>query len=455
MAKYYSKKFWIIFWLVSALFLIAWFFFWQFMHQKQQSINSAINLLPITDERKTELKTLSYFANFILKKDGQERSFMILFQNDMEIRPGGGYIGSFGILKIKDGEMTKLETHDLSNFDGRIPSTVTPPYPMKETLRIDSWKLRDSNFSPDFIQNAQKAEEFYKMGQGQENFDGIVAINAHVLSSFLEATGPVEIPGYSGKFDSENAILALEYQVEQGYAKQGVPRGDRKSIMNPLANEIVKKVKTLNATQKLKLAEIIIDDLNKKDIQLYFKDTELEAEAQKAKWGGSVETNWNGDYLMMVDANMGSLKSDYYIKRYFEYTVDLSKDKPTANLKITYTHTAKEKDWMTKDYLSYLRLYAPNNTWFESSVATGENKFGGELGKKYLGTLILVPLSQTKSFEFNYTLPSDIADNYNLLIQKQSGVREVSGKVKIIRKDGKIDNFDVTLDKDWQMETQK
>jgi len=446
MAKKRSKKFWIIFWTISIVFLGAWYAFWQFQHNGFGAVKKAVDFLPFGEEN----KTLGHLAAYILEKDDQEKTFLILFQNNMEIRPGGGYIGTFGILTLKNGEIVKVETHDLSNFDGRIPDSVEPPYPMKETLRINSWKLRDSNFSPDFPTNAQKAEEFYRMGQGQENIDGIIAINTNVLTSFLKVTGPVTIEGYPGTYDNENAILSLEYQVEQGYAKQGIERGERKSLMNELAKQVLKKTLSLSNTQKLELARIILKDLENKDIQLYFKNQELQKYVEDANWGGEVNSA-TSDYLMMVDANMGALKSDFYMKRSFEYTLDLSKDVPTANLKITYNHTAKEKDWMTKDYLSYLRIYVPKGSWLGEAKNVSEQKFGEELGKKYFGSLISVPLGQTKTIEFNYTLPKESAENYNLLIQKQSGISNLSGKVTIIGKDGSAKTYDINSQADWQM----
>ena len=450
MKKVYSKKFWFIFWLLAIIFLFGWYSFLQIKNNNEfGAINFAIDFLPLDELKKAKFKTMSTFAQYLFQKDGQEKTFMLLFQNNMELRPGGGYIGSFGILKMKNGKILELQTNDLSNFDGRIPNGTIPPYPMKELLGVTSWKLRDSNWSPDFSENAQKAEEFYKLGQGRENFQGIIAINSDVLMSFLQATGPIKIEGYPGTYDSENAVLALEKQVEMNYIQQGIKKEERKSIMNLLAQEIEKKVFTLNIGQKIKLAEIILNDLNRKDIQLYFKDQNLESRAIEAQWDGSVNQKWSQDYLMMVDANMGAWKSDYYIKRSFEYTVDLSGDIPKADLKITYRHTAKERDWMTRDYVDYLRVYVPQGSWLGDTKNLGEKRFGTDLNKKYFGTIIGVPLGQTKTIEFSYTLSSDAAKNYNLLIQRQSGSGQINGTVTIIYKSQNKVTYQVDLSKDW------
>jgi len=443
----------IVFRILAIIFLVGWYNFWQGRNRVNDfsTISSIIDFLPMNELKKEKFKTMAGFAEYLFEKDGEEKTFMILFQNNMELRPGGGYIGSFGILKMKDGKVLELATHDLSNFDGRVPDGIVPPYPIKETLRVSDWKLRDSNWSPDFSENAKKADEFYRLGQGQENFAGIIAINSNVLQSFLKVTGPVEIPGYPGTYDSENAILDLEYQVEKGFYKQGLKIGERKGVMNLLAQEIQKKVFGLNMSEKVKLAEIILDDLNRKDIQLYFKDENLQSLAHKAQWDGNVDKNWSGDYLMLVDANMGALKSDYHMRRSFSYTVDLSGEEPKVSLKVTYAHTAKEKDWMTKDYLTYLRVYTPNGSWLVDTKNLGEKRFSEELGKKYFGTIVGVPLGQTKTLEFFYTLPKIIGEDYDLLIQRQSGSGEVKGEVNVIYKSLKKMTYQIDLSRDWKL----
>jgi hypothetical protein len=58
--------------------------------------------------------------------------YLILFQNNLELRPAGGYIGNFGILKVKNGQIVSLETHDTNIFDG---------FGKKQTERIQFQKI--------------------------------------------------------------------------------------------------------------------------------------------------------------------------------------------------------------------------------------------------------------------------------------------------------------------------
>lgn len=442
MAKERGKKFWIAFWGLATLGLVIFYFVLQFSNG---GIKNVTNNLPIGDK----YKSVAYFIEYLLQQDDQEKTFLILFQNNMEIRPGGGFIGSFGILKMKNGRVEDLQIHDTGNFDARIPDTVKPPYPMMEFVHVKSWKLRDSNFSPDWITNAKKAEEFYYMGKGEEKFDGVVGITTNVLTSFLKATGPIKLDGYPDTYGDENAVMALEYQVEKAYDVQGIPVGERKSVMNDLAREIMKKVFDLSLSQKIDLAKIIFEDLNRKDIQLYFKDTDLQTQAEKSKWDGEFDTQWKSDFLAVIDANLGGWKSDYYLKREIEYKVDLTGEVPKVALKITYSHTAQKKDYMTKEYTGFSRIYVPEGSWVSKQTNTEKPVYGQEFGKKYFGFNLRIPIGQTKVVELEYALPKEVTKNYDLKIQKQAGLNDIPVKINIVNVGGRDDSYNIVLNKDF------
>ena len=448
--KQYSTKFWIVFVVVAVVFLFGWFVFWEMKNQGANSLKGLLGFAPLGQETRTDLETVISIADSILRTDGREKIFLILFQNNLELRPGGGFIGSFGILKVRDGKLVDFSVHDTGNFDGRIPDTIEPPYPMRETLHIDSWKLRDSNYSPDFGENAKWAEEFYHMGQGTEQFDGIVAVTANVLTSFLRVIGPVTIAGFPGTYSADNAILDLEYQVEQGYRTQDIAFGDRKSVMGMLGLEILQRAKVLSLSKKYELFQTVLDDLHQKDIQLLFKDEMLQEQVKASHWDGRVDVSWKNDYLFLVDANLNSFKSDYFVKRSYAYTVDLSQAVPKATLAVTYRHTAQTRDWLTKDYQTFLRAYVPEGSYLHTVTGAAKDPVYGEfLGRKYFGVLVQVPLGAEKTVTFEYDLPKDLErDWYDLKIQKQPGLDGVPVTVTIVKKDGTREEKSFVLNRD-------
>lgn len=453
-SKKKTWKFWLAFWSISAVLLFGWFLFLEYRKSGLTGlanfINPFIKLAPIEEQQKNELTSIFKIASILSEKQ-EVQTYLILFQNNLELRPGGGFIGSFGILKIQNGKVLEIGVHDTNIFDDRMATEVTPPYPMEETLRIKSWEMRDSNWSPDFPENAQKAIEFYKLQGGGENFDGVIAVSTELLTTFLKFTGPISIEGFPGEYTSENAIEKLEYQVERGYAEQEIEKGQRKYIMKYLAKEILEKAQDLSLHDKKELLLQLEKHMNQKDVMIDFFDPELQEEILKLDWDGEVIENNSSDYLMMVDANLASYKTDAKMIRTFKYQVDFSKEKPTARLEITYQNTAQNKDWMTNDYQSYLRVYAPSGSWLLDSNNHHPMKFGEEFNKKYFGTLVQIPINQTRTYYFDYTLPENIKfEDYNLIIQKQSGVSAVEGEIEIIQPNGhqKLKK-EVNINQDW------
>jgi len=445
--------FWIIFWTVSVLFLAGWFVFWKVKHQGYLSLigytQPLVNVLPLQERTKEELNVIFQIIPKIAR--GDEKSFLVLFQNNNELRPGGGYIGTFGILKIKGEEVTFVDTHDTNIFDSGTKTGIQPPYPMGQLLKISDWELRDSNWSANFPTNALKAEEFYHLEGGQEKIEGVVAVSTSVLETFLQVTGPVEVAGYPGEYTSENAISKLQYQVEKGYVDQNIDEGNRKDIMKELSKTIVAKAQNSSFNEKKMLAEKIQQHLEQKDIMIYFHDKQLQDQMERLGWSGEIKPSAS-DYLMMVDANLASLKSDQVISRTFDYTVDFSVERPRVDLEITYQHNGRVRDWLISDYTSFLRVYVPQGSWLIDATDDEDLVFGNEQGKKYFGTIIRVPLGKTITTKFSYYLPNTVSyDDYKLLIQKQSGVERVKGNVKIISPEGKGKGYEVELRKDWEI----
>ena len=454
MKKKYSVKFWFTFWLISAIFLLGFYFFLEYKDRHYMGLISlvkpVVKVMPIKSIQKKELVGGLDIIDSLSKK--KESTFLLLFQNKDELRPGGGYIGSFGILKIKNGKVIFVDTHDTNVFDSGIDTKVDPPKPMQDYLGIKHLELRDSNWSPDFGVNAQQADYFYHLEGGQEKLDGVVALSSKLLPSFLEVVGPVEIEGYPGVYNSENAIEQLEYQVEKGYWGQGIEKGKRKYIMKKMSKSIIDKAQSLDWKQKKKLLNKVEQHLNEKDVMIYFKDEKLQKKVRKLGWSGEINTNEKNDYLMMVDANLGARKSDAVIDREFEYTVDFRRKKPTVNLKITYTHKGKARDLFTEDYRTYLRIFTPKGSWLYDTIGFEGLEFvdfDKLLGKKSFGIFHKINLGKTKTIGFDYYLPESFKfEDYQLFIQKQPGIDKLVGKVKIIDKMGTIKTYTVNSSKD-------
>jgi len=430
-----SKTIKILIGLCLILLIAGGFMFFQKGWLAEISLSSLSSNLRLDKDKLKQLSLLEIIPE--VAGFGKEKTYLLLFQNNLEIRPSGGYLGTFGILKVKNGQPSFFEIHDTNIFDGFGKIKTEPPQPIKDYLKIDNWQMRDGNWSPDWPSSAKQVEYFYQIQGGQEKFDGIIGINATVLPNLLKLIGPIYLEEFNKEFKAEDVLYELEYEVEKGYVDREINPGERKKIFKALIKETLKKVVKNSFSEQVELKDFAINELNKKNIMVFFKDADLQGSMVKFDWAGLINQSEQDDYLMIAEANLASKKSSAFIKREVEYYADLTGIRPLVNLKIKFIHQGKNKDWFNDDYQSYLRIYTPKGSWFlEAKGVEKETKFLDELNKTVFGNLIIVPIGQEKIIEFTYLLPAHIFgenDSYKILVQKQSGIDSIP--FKLILKD--------------------
>ncbi|MEK9151064.1 MAG: DUF4012 domain-containing protein [Patescibacteria group bacterium] len=466
----------------SGLYL----FFYAKSHKTELAISSlnlfqkVSQLLPLAPDTKKEIEVVNALVQELTKQDDKVRVFMVLLQNNHELRPGGGFLGQYTVIKVKNGAIISSFVEDANILDQRIKDAdikITPPWPLIRYAQAKRWLLHDSNFSPDFPFNAEKAEYFYRLGGGREKFDAVIAVNSDVFNNALELTGPITVPvdsfAYvdgifvkkteSKTFTGENGTLALEEAVEKKFLVNDdidIPaefKQNRKNVMKLIATEMIKRLNSVGNIPKI--AEFAQNELRTKDVMLFFHDENLQSLVESVHWDGGVATDWTGDYLMVVDANLGALKTDYYIKRSLAYTVDFTGEQPKANVSYTYDHTATHGDWRTSDYHTYTRILAPKGSAY---IEPSRRRTGGvlsqdsdDLQKTVFGYKVDALIGQTLETGIEYTLPDTItADNYRLLIQKQSGTGTIPVTVTIRTKDKEYtQSFELKKDLNLSIQT--
>lgn len=372
----------------------------------------------------------------------EPKTYLFLLQNSDELRPTGGFIGTFGIVKVKDGEINIFETHNIYEIDGPAENEgflkVEPPWQIKKYLRVNWWFMRDANWSPDFPESARKAEWFYHEQRGPEKvIDAVVAVDPDAIKNLLRLVGNIEIGGQL--FTPENLSDVLEYKVEKEYYELGIPEVQRKEIIGKLANEIFNRLTNLPSSEWLNIFKAAEKILAEKHILLYSKSPELQSLIKEEGWAGEVK-DFSGDYLLVVDANLASLKTDRVVDKKIDRLLWRASDgKFHAKVIITYKNRG-QFDWRTTRYRTYTRIYVPegsvlvkgqgmmeNDKILDPLRRPGQIEVKNELGKTYFGAFISIEPGETRSLSFSYILPENIQKQiegglYKFFVQKQAGI---------------------------------
>lgn len=365
-----------------------------------------------------------------------QRSYLFLLQNNTELRPTGGFIGTYGVVQFSNADINSFTTHNVYALDNPAENTINidPPAPLKQYLAANHWFFRDSNWSPDFPTSAQEALRFYNLETGTTGaFHGVIAVTPTFISDLMRITGDIKIGGTT--YTPDNLVDVLEYSVEKGYVAQGASDADRKQIIGDLADELFRRILTLPHSKWPDLWGTLANNVDEKQILMYMQDHNEEQFLQDLGWAGEVKTA-DDDYIMIVDANLASLKSDPGVKRSIEYSVVPDGQNLKATLIMHYNNEGTF-NWKSTRYRTYVRFYVPQGSTLLSSSGflTNDKLHNGkptdptvseELGKTVIGGFTSIEPQATGDITLNYTLPSGITDklqngSYSLLVQKQPG----------------------------------
>lgn len=401
-----------------------------------------------------------------------QKTYLFLLQNNTEMRPTGGFIGTYGILKVKDGDINSFSTDNTYNLD--VPAeawlSVEPPTPLTRYNDVHRWFLRDANWSPDFPTTAQKAEWFYTQERGPEKqIDGIIAVTPTFIQSLLSVTGDIKVNGIN--FTSTNLVDTLQYQVEQGFLRQGIEQTQRKEIIGSLSTKILDEVLALPKSKWTNLWQVFNKDITEKQILLYLKDNYIQNLILKENWGGGIQ-NVAYDFVGIVDANLASLKSDPHVQRSYSYTIRRDGQNIVADLSIKYDNQ-NSITWKTTRYRTYTRVYVPAGSVLLTSSGAmidckitkpGSVETSQELDKTVFGAFICIEPGENGELNFKYKLPLTITNQllkenyYQVLFRKQPGAADynLEAMINLKRKPLEVsglDNIENKADNTVQFQT--
>lgn len=405
---------------------------------------------PLLVEAKSIIETLPHLLGT------PERNYLVIFQNDAELRATGGFITYYGLITLRGGKIID------SNFAAgamihKNQPYEKPPEPIRKYLGVRTWHLQDSNFSPDFLSSSTTLVGMWKRSK-LPSIAGIIAITTESAGKLLGLTGPIRIAGYdldltdanlpddcrTGglSFTSTNLVCRLEYYVEK-HAEGGTEK--RKVILGKLSEAVIKRITSSSAEIWPQLLDLTFNLLDQKDILLYSTDKEEQELIERLGYAGRIK-DYDGDYLHISDSNFGGKKTDLYMQETVEQSLTKLEDGTwRKTVKIHYYNPQPYDNWLSAIYRDWVRLYVPRGSKLVK-IEGAREEWGswGELGKTVFGAFFTLWPQKKHTLTFVYDLPEGVVgEEYQLLMQKQPGTNITLVKVKI---GAKIESFELKTD---------
>lgn len=364
------------------------------------------------------------------------KTYAILFANNNEIRPGGGFIGSFALVKTSSLKIQEFRVYDVYDADGQLKARVRPPEPISTYLQQPFFFLRDSAFSPDHPTNALVAEDFIQKELGIESLDGSIVMTFATIESLLRDIGPIYIPEYTTTISYENAYYKSQMFSEKGSFPGSTQKRD---FLDALVSEILLKFSSPSDAAKMLMS--IRGSFDDKKIAAYFKDDVLQQIFDTYHWSGrqlppscinesiSESSSCDALYIFPVEANLGVNKANAFVSRHYSIHSKINEDGSIeGEFTTTFTNSSIQGVYPGGVYKNYYQLFLPPGTTIlslktDNSIVKGYDLENSSYTK--LGYLLNIKEGQTLKFIARFRLKEKLEQSnstFQVIVQKQLGL---------------------------------
>ncbi|WP_185094148.1 DUF4012 domain-containing protein [Curtobacterium sp. PhB137] len=175
------------------------------------------SLASVTEQATVADKVVSLVPG-MMGEDGAKQ-YLVLFQNNAELRAGGGIPGAVALLDVEDGKMSLSQQAAGASF-GPYDNPVLPLETETRGLygSITGEYMQDVTLTPRFDTSAELARQMWKQ-EHRSRVDGVLSLDPVTLGYILKATGPVKL-ATGDELTSDNAVQVL---LSEAYAKYPDP----------------------------------------------------------------------------------------------------------------------------------------------------------------------------------------------------------------------------------------
>jgi hypothetical protein len=387
----------------------------------------------------------------------QPQKYLILFQNDAELRATGGFLTAYAVLNVEKGKVTPEKSSDIYDLDAKFRQRIAPPEIIRTKLKVNTWHLRDMNISPDFKVSMEQFIGYYNELPGETKVDGVITVDTKVLTDLVRILGGIEVPGY-GTFTADNDPRCdcpqVFYELENTVGRPTYYiRTDRKAILGPMMQTILQKTYAAPKEVWPVLFTNVWENMQQKHVLMYFFNEDFQSAAEMINVGGRIKA-YDADYLHINDSNLGGAKSNMFVTQAVEQEVMDSENSRTKTITITYKNPRKGDNCnleagqlcLNGKMPNWTRIYLPKDAQVSEVLGFDNNsvKEYEELDKKVVeGYFELNPESQVK-IKLTVSIPKT-AGSYRQFIQKQPGTKNAAYTISYL---GEERQFDLATDQE-------
>ena len=380
------------------------------------------------------LKPFLPYVNYLLGID-EPTTYLILLQNDKEIRANGGFAGSYAKITMNFPKY-EVTFQDIYVPNGQLKGHVTPPQPIQDSFKHGTWELANADYEPDFTEAATSIRWFFDKG-GEKDPDILGTINLSTIHDILRIVGPFKVTDYDAEITADNFYYFLQGKAETNFFPGST---QKKDALTSVGKALKNKLHQLTPLQLTKIAQIVYRDLKRSNILVNSRNPDFQQAMVSNKYAGQI-TPGPYDSFMLTELNLGANKANCCIERLTTHTISTDDNNTflhrvhttISNLSTEYSPNPPFN--YSGHYIAYIRLYLPNNAVNVniipfSALPPISGDFGlpdnvttkEKFGLKEIGFFLITAAGSQSTIDLSYELKESPTNHYRLDILKQHGL---------------------------------
>ena len=401
--------------------------------------------LPVAHQKALEAEQATSALLSFVGGNGPRR-YLVLAQNPDEVRPTGGFIGSYGVLEA-DGAKVRLDRFEgIETWIHAHPDVVVPPDEEAAPFRYaenpaSQQGLGNVNASIDFPADAELAQRLWAQA-GEPPVDGVLMITPDLLVRVLRALGPVQVPEYGETITAANLLERLDFHTHEEAPAAGT---GRKEFLAALSQPVLKAMLHAPSDRWVDLGEQLVDAGDAREMMAWSSDANVEDVLAQRAWDGTLP-EVTGDFFANGDFEYVA-KNGRALQRTFDHVVTVHPDgSGTVETTITLANplAASETGKLNIGATIYSVLYGPPGATLDPSAdepaVTNEVAIDDHPG---VGYALAAPPQGSDTVKVVWTVP-------DLLEQQDDGTWRYSLRWRHVATNGAdVLHLDIRLPEGW------
>jgi len=367
-------------------------------------------------------------------------SYLVLVDNALQLRPGGGVVNAYGVVTLNKGKIEDFHLAPVDTSDSKIKGQSEMPFAFRRYGGMTNVTLKNGLFDIDFSRNAKALANVFADESGT-HVDGVITLDTTFLQQVVKLTGPIIVDGVS--VSADNFYTSMQ---------------SHPLFLSHFADALFSFLKTKPALS-LPVSTAIVQAVHEKHVLAAFSDIGTQ---NVFTVGGGSSSLWDGrevspsrfnDFLGISETNLGTNDANFFMQRSLSQHISIAPDASySAQTTILYHNTAQQNA-SDGNYLMYLRILLPE-TALVSSISFGDQiqhmvpaitdvkeytkkdfkapkglevDTATDSGKKSIGFFVPIPAGTTKVIKISYTQTTSMPfvkqpGAYSLQLFKQPGV---------------------------------